>query len=435
MPVRSLPLFLALRYLRPRRAFLSIITVISIVGVIFGIWALIVVISVMTGFDRELKRKVVGFDAHLLVTNREIMTDWRSVMTTVKSASTDVVAVSPTVLGPVIAEFNNQRLAPKIRAVDPALEAQVSEIATHVEPGGAWDLDGNKAVVGRELAKALGLQVGDTFIIYSPRNLKEVFDRLEALEKSGATEAARQAELKKVRELALPTEVTVTGIFASGRFAYDSEFIFLPLFLGQELYGLRDEVHSLAVKLQDAYLAERAQKAIAPKLEPSVSVLTWIDLNRTFFDAVRLERTVMFFLLFIIIVVAAFGIMNTLITVTVQKTREIGVLKALGARTGQVTWIFLAQGMVVGLIGNVAGLAIGLGTVRWRNGFARWLAESFGIEIFPSSIYQFSEIPAQIVPGDVALICVSTFVICSLAALIPAWFAARLDPVRALRME
>ncbi len=434
MPIRSFSLFLALRYLKPRRTFLSIITVISILGVTLGITVLILVISVMTGFDRELKKKVVGFDAHLLVTNREIMTDWRSVMAKVKAASSDVVAVSPTVIGPVIAEFNNQRLAPKIRAVDPALEAQVSEIAEHIKEG-AWDLDGNKAVVGIELAKALSLQVGDTFIIYSPRNLKEVFDRLEALEKSGASEAARQAELKKVRELALPTEVTVTGIFASGRFAYDSEFIFLPLFLGQELYGLRDEVHSLAVKLKDAYLAQRAQAVIGPKLEPPLAVLTWIDLNRTFFDAVRLERTVMFFLLFFIIIVAAFGIMNTLITVTVQKTREIGVLKALGSRTAQVIWIFLAQGMVVGFIGNAAGLGLGLGLVRWRNEFARWLASTFGIEVFPSSIYQFSEIPAQIVPGDVVLICVSAFVICSLAALIPAWFAARLDPVRALRME
>src|SRR5258708_871402 len=149
-------------------------------------------------------------------------------------------------------------------------------------------------------------------------------------------------------------------------------------------------------------------------------------MNRQYFEAVRLERTVMFFLLFFIVVVAAFGIMNTLITVTVQKRREIGILKALGSRTMQIIWIFLAQGMVVGFFGNVIGVGAGLGLVHFRNGFSHWLTRTFGIEIFPASVYQFTEIPAELVTRDVALICISAFVICSVAALIPAFLAARL---------
>ena len=143
----------------------------------------------------------------------------------------------------------------------------------------------------------------------------------------------------------------------------------------------------------------------------------------------------MFFLLLFIVVVAAFGIMNTLITVTVQKTREIGIMKALGAKTAQIIWVFLAQGMIVGLFGNASGLLLGMALIRWRNEFKDWLASTLHIEIFPPGIYQFSAIPAEVVPEQVAIICGSAFVICSLAALIPAFAAARLDPVKALRYE
>jgi lipoprotein-releasing system permease protein len=163
--------------------------------------------------------------------------------------------------------------------------------------------------------------------------------------------------------------------------------------------------------------------------------MSWIDMNKQIFDAIRMERSVMFFLLMFIILVAAFGIMNTLITVTVQKTREIGVMKALGAQTHQIIGVFVAQGMVVGVFGTLTGLAMGITMVQYRNEVSRFLSSALNIEIFPASVYQFSEIPAEIVPSDVVLICVSAFAICSLAALIPAWFAARLDPVKALRHE
>lgn len=143
----------------------------------------------------------------------------------------------------------------------------------------------------------------------------------------------------------------------------------------------------------------------------------------------------MFFLLFFIVVVAAFGIMSTLITVTVQKRREIGIVKALGANISQIIWVFLGQGTVVGLFGTLTGLGLGMTLIRYRNEFNHWLASTLHIEIFPREVYQFSEMPAQVVPHDVTIICISAFLICSLAALIPAYFAARLDPVKALRYE
>ncbi|RYD72072.1 MAG: ABC transporter permease, partial [Verrucomicrobiaceae bacterium] len=196
-----------------------------------------------------------------------------------------------------------------------------------------------------------------------------------------------------------------------------------------------DDLHGLTVKTEEPYTAPAVKEILLKQFPPPIQVDTWIDLNKQLFDAIAMERNVMFFLLLFIVIVAAFGIMNTLITVTVQKTREIGIMKALGATTSQIVWIFLAQGMVVGFFGNITGLAAGMSLIRWRNELKEWLARTLNIEIFPAGVYQFAQIPAEVVPRDVAIICISAFVICSLAALIPAYSAARLDPVKALRYE
>ena len=299
-------------------------------------------------------------------------------------------------------------------------------------------------MIGSELARALGVQVGDKITIYSPRNIGEVIKQLDLLKgKSGRNSSAgksgnkggNDADVDSLRQLVLPTELTATGIFESGRYLYDSEFLLVPLHIGQELYGLGGAVHGLAVRTIDPNRASEIREGLRKVLSEDLSCTTWMDLNKQLFDAIAMERHVMFFLLMFIILVAAFGIMNTLITMTVQKTREIGVLKALGARTWQVISVFLIQGMVIGIFGVVSGLALGMTLIRWRNEVSQWLASALGVEIFPRSVYQFNEIPAEVVPGDVALICISAFVICSIAALIPAWIASRLDPVKALRCE
>ncbi|MFN2507317.1 MAG: ABC transporter permease [Chthoniobacterales bacterium] len=424
-------LFLALRYLKPKRTFVSVITLISVLGVTLGVTVLILVISVMTGFDRELRQKVIDFDAHILVTTEEVLRDWRDL--TVKIRNTEgVVATAPYVQGPVIVEFQTRRLAPLIRGIDPEEEEKVIPLRKFIKRG-ELNLEGDTTVLGVELARKLDIDVGDKLTVYSPGNLSAILEGIRKLETKD--EAQEQAAVDELREVVLPKELTVTGIYETGHYLHDSEFLLVPVHVGQELYGLEDALHGITVKTVDPYGAERVKQAIQRFLKPPEYAQTWIDMNSQFFEAVRLERTVMFFLLFFIVVVAAFGIMNTLITVTVQKTREIGIMKAIGANIWQIVWVFLAQGMVVGSFGTLSGLGLGMTLIRYRNEFSEWLTSTFGIEVFPRQVYQFSQIPAQVIPNDVAIICIAAFVICSVAALIPAYFAARLDPVKALRFE
>jgi len=412
----SASLFLARRYLQPKRTFLSVITLISVLGVTLGITVLILVISVMTGFQRELQRKVIGFDAHLVISQERILDHWQQLSKKVEHLP-EVEQLAPFVQGPVIVEFQHRRLTPNMRGIDPEKETELQKFIKE----GSFDLNGDNAIVGSEMASTLGLQVGDKITIFSSHNLNQ--------EKQG------KANLDSLRQLVLPTELTVTGIFETGRYFYDSEFVLVPLHIGQELYGLGDCVHGLALWVKNADRADVVQKNIRSEFTKDLIVTTWMDSNKQLFDAIAMERHVMFFLLMFIVLVAAFGIMNTLITVTVQKTREIGILQALGARTGQIIMIFLVQGMIVGVVGVASGLALGMTLIRWRNEVSQALSSLLGVEIFSRTIYQFSEIPAEVVPSDVAVICLSAFAICSLAALVPAWLASRLDPVKALRYE
>jgi lipoprotein-releasing system permease protein len=424
-------LFLALRYLKPKRTFLSIITLISVTGVMLGVMVLILVISVMTGFDRELRQKVIDFDAHVLVTSEDVMHDWRALKAKIDKTP-GVLATAPYVQGPVIVEFHNRRLAPVIRGIDPQQEEKVIPLQKFVKIG-KLDLEGESTVLGIELARKLGVSVGDKVTIYSPGNLGQVLDSIKKLETAKGDEEKKAID--ELRDVILPKELTVTGIFETGHYLHDSEFLLVPVYVGQELYGLEDALHGITVKTDNPYGAERVKREIEQFLQPPEYAQTWIDMNRQYFEAVRLERTVMFFLLFFIVIVAAFGIMSTLITVTVQKRREIGIVKALGANLGQIIWIFLGQGTIVGLFGTLTGLGFGMTLIRYRNEFSHWLASTLHIEIFPREVYQFSSIPAEVVPHDVTVICISAFLICSFAALIPAYFAARLDPVESLRYE
>src|SRR4030095_3579672 len=242
-------LFLALRYLKPKRTFLSIITLISVIGVMLGVTVLILVIAVMTGFDRELRQKVIDFDAHILVTSEDVLRDWRPLRGKIDKTP-GVVATAPYVQGPVIVEFHSRRLAPVIRGVDPGQEEKVIPLQKFIKFG-KLDLDGESTVLGIELARRLGVSVGNKVSSYSPGNLGQVLDSIKKLENAKGEEEKKAID--ELRDVILPKELTVTGIFETGHYLHDSEFLLVPVYVGQELYGLGDALHGITIKTDNPY--------------------------------------------------------------------------------------------------------------------------------------------------------------------------------------
>jgi lipoprotein-releasing system permease protein len=403
-------LFLSLRYLKPKRTFVSVITLISLAGVTIGVWVLIVVIAVMSGFDRELREKLMGMHAHVTVMGGLIEHSDKVLKTVLDTPR--VKAATPFAMGLVLIEFNRHVATPYLKGIDPQRELTVSKLGTYIKEG-RLDLAGDKVLIGQELASQYGIFLGDKITVYSPRNLEE-----------------------KGKEVYLPMELTVTGIFESGMYEYDVGLIFTSLETAQELYSLGNAVQGIEIRTDDPIDGAReVADALNRKLAPPLHAQTWAQMNQRLLGAIQVEKSVMFFILIFIIIVAAFGIMSTLITVTVQKTRDIGVMKALGAASGKILRIFVFQGFIVGVFGVAIGIGLGLLTVHNINPINHFLSQVVGIDLFPRDIYNFPSIPAFLTGRDLLTIGLSALVICTFAGLLPALRAARLEPVEALRYE
>lgn len=426
--------FLALRYLKPKRSFVSVITLISVLGVALGVMILVVVIAVFTGFGEKIKETIIGFEPHLTVDANGILVEWVDLMDEIRAVD-GVTSVTPFVQGQVILDFQGRRLAPVMRAIYPD-EAEIERFTEIIEPGGEFHLDFDTVVIGDELARGMGIRVGDTIIVYSPGEIDSLIEAISEAE-NAETEEERNQALELARdEVTVPSELVVTGIFDSGFYEFDANFIMTHLETGQTLYNLGADVHGISVETVDAYEANAIKERMLEAMGFQYRCLTWADRHRARLEAVVVERQVMWFILLFLMIVAGFCIMNTMITVTYQKRSEIGLIKAIGATEGMIARLFLIQGVIVGAFGVITGLVMAWIFIENRKEIIDWLGQVFGIRMFAEEVYGFPDgLPAVVTFRDVFWISVGAFISCTLAALAPAIIAARLEPAKALRSE
>ena len=403
-------LFLALKYMRPKRSFISVVTIISVLGVMFGVAILLVVLGVMTGFDEMWRDKILNFKPHLTVMSTYGSIDDGEEVCRQIEAVDGVTGVAPVIMAQVLMRNDGRVSAPVVLGVDDVRAASVSQIPSHIRAGGKFDLSENRIVAGVDMSYDMGMVVGDEALVYSPRNLTEE------------------------NEVYLPEEIELVGIYDMGMQKFDNGYILTSLELARNLVGLDRGVHAVYVMTDDPYRFEEYAQKVREAISPHMRVTTWREEDAVLFAALSNEKSMMFVLLLGISIVAIFCVMNTLIVITYQKTNEIGLLKALGFRARRIMGVFLWHGWIQCFSGTVLGILTGMLVLKNLRGIVASLT-SFNVEVFPKEIYGLSEIPYKIYGGDIAIIVVAVMVFCTLASAIPAIRAALLNPVQALRHE
>jgi lipoprotein-releasing system permease protein len=443
---RSAPLFLALRYLQPKRSFVSIITLISVLGIMLGVGVLIVVISVMTGFEIEFKKLLLGFEPHVILQQYEPLLDeegkeigtrtpWQQVRNQLKEKA-NTKSVTPFAAGMIFIKTSGKPMGIETHAFDPNDAPDVVEklqkliVKVNDQPQGSFDLSSSSNIVlATSVANEMGILIGDKVTVYASSNLKEVFERFDNAEQLTTPEAKAKA-YDEMDEFVVRRELNVVGIIR-GEDAGNRSFVALDV--GAELMDRNGRVRAIGLELNDAHTASDYSLALRQELPDDWRVESWMERWQSRLAAIQNERIMMYFVLIFVILVAAFSVMNTTITVTVQKRREIGILRALGASVKQIVSIFMLQALIVAVMGTLCGWLGGLTFLHFRNHIRSFLADSLGMDIFPADIYALSSIPSHTVPEDVALICGTSLVLCLLGAFLPAILAAKVDPAVALR--
>jgi lipoprotein-releasing system permease protein len=404
-------IFLGTRYLKAKRkqAFISIITVISVVGVMVGVMALIVVLSVMNGFREDLMSKILGVNSHLLILNYEgPFSDYEK---TAAQADTveGVVATTPFVYSQVMVNREGSVTGAVLRGLDTLSAPSVARVEEMIKDGSLRSLDTEHdglpaIIVGRELSKSLGARPGDTVTVVSP---------LGKLTPLGRVPQSRT--------------FMVTAIFDSGMYEYDATMVYVSLKEAQDFLGMENLVTGIEVRVTDIYKADRIGEAVSKKLGYPYWTKDWQQMNRSLVSALKLEKLTMFVILTMIVLVGALNIISTLVMVVMEKTRDVAILRTMGATGKSIMLIFMFQGLLVGVVGTLAGLASGLGLCR--------LLAKYQFIRLPADIYYISTLPVRVEMNDVIFVTVAAVLISFLATLYPSWHASRVNPVEALRYE
>jgi lipoprotein-releasing system permease protein len=403
-----LELFIALRYLQAKRKglFAFVTTSIGVAGVTVGVAALITTLSVMNGFQTDIQNKIVGAQAHLSiygVYTKENAAQLQSLV----AGDKDVQAVAPFILGQAIVTYRERTIGLVLKGLDPAQEFKINDLAKTLREGSWGDLEPQKGsavpgiVLGEELARNLGAWPGEEVVLVSP--------------KSVATPMGLLPKMQKFR---------VAGLLHTGYYEYDSTMGYCSLPAAAKFLGVGAGATGLGARLKDLRRAESAAKRIQLAVGPSHTVRTYAQMNQTLFAALKLEKGVMFIILTLIILVASLNIASTLILRSVEKTRDVGLLKAMGASPGMIRRVFLFEGFLIGATGLLAGVGLGF--------FLCWIIKTFPIVELPADIYYLSRVPVDIQPLDVLAVTGVGFVLSVLATLYPAARAAKSDPVEAI---
>lgn len=413
-------LFIGLRYLKAKRksTFISLITLISVAGVALGVMALIIVLAVMTGFEEDLKEKILGTNAHVVVLNSAgPIEDYQKLLKQVKGMD-GVVAATPFIYNQVMISSGRHVSGVVLRGIDVQSDARVTNLHKSIVEGQLAALDQTPAgkppglVIGKELAKNLGLFLGDTVEVVSPMGNITPFGMMP-----------------KMRRF------QVAGIFNTGMFEYDSTLAYVSLAEAQQFMGMGDVVTGIQLKARDVYQTGELTERLNSELGPPYYARDWMQMNKNILFALKTEKVVMFIILTLIVLVAAFGIASTLFMVVMEKTRDIAILKSMGATSRSVMQIFVLEGVIIGILGTAMGVLMGLLVALNLQPIVDVVQKLTGLELFSKDIYYLDHFPSQVIPSDVILISITAVLISFAATLYPSWAASRLPPAEALRYE
>ncbi len=411
-----LPLYIGLRYTRARRRnhFISFISATSMIGIALGIIALIVVLSVMNGFHQEIQQRILAMAAHATLSDPfGGITDWRSLLERVRTQP-HVLGAAPFVELQGMLSGGSQVSGALIRGIDPETEDQVSDLRQHLVRGSVDDLaEGSfNIILGQDLADYLGLAPGDKVTVVTP----EV----------SVTPIGVMPRLKRF---------TVSGIFAIGMADYDRNAAFIHLADGARLLNLGDAVSGIRIKVDDLWQAPGLARAIAYDLGGVYRVIDWTQIHHNFFSALAMEKRMMGIILSLIVAVAAFNIVSTLVMVVTDKQADIAILRTLGLSPLEVMGIFVVQGTTIGLVGTLIGISGGVALAFHVEPVVAWLERLLGIHFLDPAIYYISQLPSDVHLADVLTVGGGAFAISVLATLYPAWRASQVQPAEALRYE
>ena len=404
-------LFLSLRYLRAKRkqAFISVITVISVLGVMIGVMALVVVLSVMNGFRADLMSKILGVKSHLLVLSYEgAFNDYKRVAGRVGQVE-GAVATTPFIHSQVMVNRSGNVSGAILRGVHPETAGNVLSIEGMIKDGSLSSLESSwdglpTIIIGSELSKQLGAYPGDILNMISP-----------------------EGKLTPMGRVPNSQKYKVAAVFDSGMYEYDASMVFVSLKEAQAFLGFGDRVSGLEVRVKDVYRSDKVGIKIQNALGNPYWTKDWKVMNKSLFSALKLEKFAMFVILTMIVLVGALNIISTLVMVVMEKTRDVAILRAMGASAKSIMTIFMVQGLLVGLVGTLAGLASSLGICH--------LLARYKFISLPSDVYYITTLPVRVEFWDVCLVSLSAVVISFLATIYPSWHASKLNPVEAIRYE